>query len=678
MRSHMLIGRLFDCPAEPGTVANSANTQRDLWRAEHASSPVCTPIPRDGDVEMMVFRYWAEPASAHDAAMLMRQLARAAAYRRELIEIENRARALTRAILSLPKDQRAPYYDMVRRGQHAASKWARDRARADRPIPIVSEDGPVGFSADGTGWEIGCSWGSCSMVADAQDQSQRTTTIGKDLPTFVPRDEGVLAVQYQQHKSDPKWRSTSAASLIGGQGTLCRIGGDLCGKIRRSGLEGAKRLRTVMFRIGSDGKRPIWANLYTLIHRPLPDARVVWVRLVCRRVGLRHRWHLIIVVDHECRGRADDVRGSAVGVDIGWRKMPDGGIRVAYWHGTDGREGELVIPDEVTRRKSKSDSLQAIRDRERNEVAALWRAWIFGDSISAAPSSGADHGGGSDSTSAVPSMGADLDTGGISAAPSMGADLITRAVHLVGIPLDHPVRVAAQSMHQWLRIGRYVTLARLWSSNRIPGDEDIYARVHTWLAHDRHLYAWQINNLRRMHLQVEGRIQDLAVQLARKYELVAVEARGMVPELVKRDDSMDDDERRLRHLNASRVGVVAPAFVRAQLERFAKKYGALYREVDPANTTRRCGSCGVIREVRDPAQRVLQCDECGAKEDQDRTASRSIERVASAQVREEVAAALAPASTSGSARKMGARRTRKARPDGPLDNRPANIENLGQ
>lgn len=604
---------------------------------------------------MMVFRYWVEPASARDAAMLMRQLARAAAYRRDLIEIENRARALTRAILSLPKDQRAPYYDMVRRGQHAASKRARDRARADRPIPVVSEDGPVGFSAGGAGWDLGCSWGSCSMVADAQDQSQRTTTIGKDLPTFVPRDEGLLAVQYQQHKSDPKWRSTSAASLIGGQGTLFRIGGELCGKIKRSGLEGAKRLRTVMFRVGSDGARPIWANLYTLIHQPLPDARVAWVKLVCRRVGLRHRWHLIIVVDHECRGRADDVRGAAVGVDIGWRKMPDGGIRVAYWHGTDGREGELVIPDEVTRRKSKSDSLQAIRDRERNEVAALWRAWIFGSSTSAA-------------------LGADLGTGGISAEPSMGSNKEPG----IGIPLDHPVRVAAQSMHQWLRIGHYVTLARLWSSNRIQGDEDIYARVHAWLAHDRHLYAWQVNNLRRMHLQVEGRIQDLAVQLARQYDLVAVEARGMVPELVMRDDSMDEDERRLRKLNASRVGVVAPAFVRAQLERFAKKYGALYREVDPANTTRRCGSCGVIREVRDPAQRVLQCEACGAKEDQDRTASRTIERVASAQVREEVAEALAPASTGGSARKMGTRRTRKARPDGPLDNRPANVGNHGQ
>lgn len=581
---------------------------------------------------MMVYRYWVEPASAQDAMLLMRQLARAAAYRRELIDIENRARVMTRAILSLPKDQRAPYYKLIAGRQRWATKFARDRAREDRPLPLVSEDGPgwkwhgehgrFGGRTRGADWDLGCAWGTCGVVDDAQDQSQRTTSIVKDLPTFVAHDEGVLAVQYQQHASLLSWKPTSAASLVGGQSTLCRIGGELCGKQLRSGREGAKRLRTVMFRIGSDGARPVWAHLYTLIHQPLPDARVAWVKLVCRRVALRYRWHLIVVVDQECRGRPDAARSAAVGIDIGWRKMPDGGIRVAYWHGTDGREGELVIPEHVHRRKGKSDSLQAIRDRERNEVGALWREWID------------------------------------------------------GIPSNHPLRVAMHSK-QRLRVGRYVTLARIWERHRMPGDEAMFQRVTGWLAHDRHLYAWQAHNVRRMRLEVESRIRDLAVQLARRYELVAVEDRGMVPELVKRDPSADEDERRQRHLNATRVVVVAPAFVRSQLERFAKKYGAVYREIDPANTTRRCASCGAIRTYRDPAVLMLQCDACGVLEDQDRTSARNIERTASAQMRDEVERALEVGSSGACARKMRPRRTRRSRPQIPLANSTASTENDG-
>lgn len=570
---------------------------------------------------MMVYRYWVEPATAQDAVLLMRQLARAAEYRRELTAIENRARVLTRAILSLPKDQRGPYYKMVQGAQRTVAKQARDRARADRPVPIIAEDGPgwlwhgdagrFGGRLRGGNWDLGCSWGTCGMVDDAHDQSQRTTSIGKDLPTFVPGDEGVLAVQYQQHPSNASWRPTSAASLVGGEGTMCRIGADLVGKktlrsVREGHEGGAKRLRTLMFRIGSEGARPIWANLYTFLHRPLPDARVVWVKLVCRRVALRHRWSLIVVTDAECRGRPDEVRGEAVGIDIGWRKMPAGGIRVAYWYGTDGAHGELVIPDQVIQRKGKSDSLQGIRDRERNEVSALWRAW------------------------------------------------------LQEVPDSHPVRVAATAMHQWLQIRRYVSLYRLWEVNRIPGDEAMFGRVTAWLKHDRHLYAWQVNNLRRMRFQVEARIQDLAVELARRYAIVAVEERGMVPELVRRDDSMDDEESRLRRLNATRVGIVAPAFARAQLERFTKKYGGLYREINPANTTRRCAACGALREVRDPALLMLRCDACGAEEDQDLTSSKNIARIAVAQVQDETARAVAVANSGASPRKMGVRRTRKS------------------
>lgn len=596
---------------------------------------------------MKVYRYWAEPATADDSRLLMQQLARAATYRRDLSRIENLARVFQRAILALPKEERKPYYDIVQAAQRAETKAARARARAATPDVL------------------GCAWGTCGQVEDAVDGSQRTTKIWSDVSTHAARDEGLLAVQYQRHENDPRWSPTIASGLVGGDDTFVQIGGDLVGKPKRRfpGTTGAKRLRTLRFRVGSNGRAPIWANLYTLMHRPLPDARVIWVKLSCRRVGLRHRWFLLVVVDEECRGVPDQQRGSGVGIDIGWRMRDDGAIRVAYWVGSDGREGELAIPERVLRRKGKSDSLKSIRDRERNEVSALWRGWIFGsaigDNTSAVPSMGTDREIHPD-TPAAPDVDADKTAvAEISAAPSMRAD-----AH--GVPRDHPVRVAATAMHMWTRMGHFVVLARLWDNNRVPGDEAIHARVQAWLKHDRHLYAWEANNRRRMALATCALVDGLAVQLARQYDMVAVEERGMVPELVKRD-ATDKDEEWLRALNATRMGLVAPASARAALERFAKKYGALYREVDPANTTRNCAECGAERVVDDPAELMLGCDKCGVIEDQDRTAARNILARANAEVCAERADALAPASSAASPKKMGPRRTRKRKVDEVLE-----------
>jgi hypothetical protein len=577
-----------------------------------------------------VYKFWAEPRSDADRQMLRHQLAVAATYRRDLAHIENRARRLLRAIMLLPKDQQAPHRATLTDGQKAANYAARTRAR-----------------------EAGCSWGTCGRVDDALDQSRRTTAIQDDVSTFASRDEGLLAVQYQRHLLPPmckarnlpcprcgghdahkrlsvvKWRPVLASSLIGGDDSYVRISADLVGRptlrARRSdaGGTGAEHLRVLSFRVGSDGRDPIFAALYTAMDghgrgvkarerglHPLPDARVVWVCLSCITTGLRQRWELIVSVDEECRGEPDSVRAACVGIDIGWRRV-DGGIRTAYWAGSDGESGELVIPDEVVDRKGKSDSLLSIRDREQNEVAAEWRAWVM------------------------------------------------------ALPADHPVRVegVARAMHMWKRVGRYVSLSRLWERHRVDGDDEMFARVQRWLAHDRHLLAWQTHNRRRLSHQVADRVDQLMIQLARKYEVVAVERRGMVPQLVRRD-ATEDGEHALE-VARKRIGVVAPGSVRMAAEQWSRKYGAIFRELDPADTTASCASCGDEMEG-DRAQIELRCPRCGTI-DQDRNAALNLQRRASAAVGRELAEALAPRSSSATPKKLPSRRTRRRVIPGPLE-----------
>lgn len=568
---------------------------------------------------MKVYRYWAQPMSAQDNFLLMDQLAKAAAYRRRLTDIENRCRVLVRALIAsgMSEAEQDQLRVQIVNAQRSAVKAARDQARSPTHMGT-----PV-YSGVGSGRRLidprdlpGAAWGTCGQVDDSVDMARRTTKFSSDLRTHVPRDEGILAVQYQQHKSDPRWRPVMADELVGGDDSFVHLGDELIAKAKRPDQRpGAKRLTHLKFRIGSNGRSPIWANLYTLLHRPLPHARVTWIKLSCERVGLRYNWALIVVVDEECRGRPDDERADGVGVDIGWRMVPSG-IRIAVWHGTDGRHGELVIPEETYRRKGKSDSLRSIRDRERNEVAQALRKWIFGEDDQP------------------------------------------------GLPVDHPVRVAAHSMHQWLRVGRYVHLTHVWQSNRLPGDGMMWEYVQKWLQHDRHLYAWEVNNRRRMALSVRARVEELAVRLARQYRMLAVECRGMVPALVKASGS---DDEWLRALNATRTGMVAPASVRKMLEQYALKYGALYREEDPADTTRDCDACGVRREIEDQSQLFLTCPSCGTTSDQDMTAARNILRRATARVAQEAAEALEPVSSSGKRKKLAARRNRRRQIDKPLE-----------
>lgn len=545
---------------------------------------------------MKVYRFWAEPRTTADREKCQQQLNAAAVYRRDLSHIENCARKLSRSIQSLPKEQQVEFNKMISTGQKVANKVARTRARA-----------------------AGCAWGTCGRVDDAIDQSRRTTKFFDDLSTFASSSEGLLAVQFQRHESDPKWRPVLASSLIGGDNNHVRISSTLVGKStlrsQRSGNNaGAENLRILSFRVGSEERSPIFVEFYTAMdgygrgaktrergYKPLPDARVIWVCISCHTVGLRQRWELLVTVDEECRGEPDPVRAECVGIDIGWRRV-EGGIRTAYWAGSDGDHGELIIPDSVVNRKSKSDSLLSIRDNERNDIAAQWRTWIG------------------------------------------------------TLPLTHPVRIEAVSraMHAWKKVGRYVGLFRLWGQHRVDGDAQLYLLVQTWLQHDRHLLAWQANNRKRLTNQVGDRVDQLMINLARKYKIVAVEERGMVSKLVRRGAS---GEKPAVEVARKRIGVVAPGSITSAAEQWSKKYGAIFHEVNPAYTSSTCSKCGLKMEG-DLSQLVLHCSQCGEC-DRDRNAATNIQRRASREMRQKSAESLELRSSTGTTKKLPARRTRR-------------------
>lgn len=534
---------------------------------------------------MIVYKFFCLPASAEDDNLIKAQLRHAAAYRRALVDIENRARILLRPVAKLAdKEEQARLRAEIRQAQSAAVRAAR------------------GVASGG-----GLYWGTYLQVEEAVDQAQRTTKLFTDVRRFGAWDEGRVGVQIQST------RPLSVDNLVGGDDSRLRVGSQTYtlgasqggyraredGALTKQGMPRPARLRELQLRVGSDEKRgPIWARFHLLMHRPFPPGvRITHAFITRRRYGSRFRYEACFVLDAASIAPAPQARAQVVGIDIGWRKRPNG-MRIAYWVGSDGHQGELVVPTSVLERAPKTASLRGIRDRERDEEAAALVAWV----------------------ATVP--------------PGTWLDEVRAHMHL------------------WKKMGRFFGFFRRWTKERLPGDEAAYERAATWLKHSDHLHDWSSFNQAKMERQIEGRVRELAVRLAKSYDVIGLEE-PHVAKLVKKDEQDDLEQRRLQRLAAQRVQVVAPGRVRQLVSRFAAKYQATLVEVPAAFTTITCASCGHLRQVPDRAALELACEACGVQEDQDRTAARNIASAA-------VLAASSEASAKDKAvKKLGPRRTRK-------------------
>ena len=65
-----------------------------------------------------------------------------------------------------------------------------------------------------------------------------------------------------------------------------------------------------------------------------------------------------------------------VGIDLGWRLLSDGCLRVALWHDDQGNEGELRLPANMLGRWRHATDLRLVRDVTFNAAIALLRDWL--------------------------------------------------------------------------------------------------------------------------------------------------------------------------------------------------------------------------------------------------------------------------------------------------------------
>lgn len=416
----------------------------------------------------------------------------------------------------------------------------------------------------------GLYWGTYCAV----EQSQGRTRSGPP-PRFHRWDwSGRLAIQLQNGLS------VEAAQA----GTDSRLRIERCEprNSHQKAVSSSGPLCKLWFRVGGSSDEPVVTTLEFRMHRPLPPgAQIKWVYLCRERVATKLKYRLVFVLQWPgARQYPDQAESGTVGVDLGWRLLPDGTLRVATWVGSDGRSGYLTLPPEMVTARDKAESLQSTRDKIFNEAVERLASWL--------------------ETATVPKW----------------------------------MTERSKALRSWRSQARLASLVLHWRDNRFAGDEEIFrwmdgwqvthpdgkVRYAGWRKQDKHLYEWQINLLRKTAARREHIYRNFAAFLRRNYATFALEGvnwRDMMKRAAVGDDK---DAGATHHYSSASVGKLAEWITET-----ARKTV----RVDPKHTTQRCHACKRLTAF--DAKRDLSnvCRHCNAAWDQDYNAAANLRDAAS-------------------------------------------------
>jgi hypothetical protein len=321
----------------------------------------------------------------------------------------------------------------------------------------------------------------------------------------------------------------------------------------------------VRFRVGSDeNRRPIWATFPVILHRPLPPgADVKWVYFIRRKMATSYRWQVVFVLsqDEWLAKQPAGVTGAA-GLDVGWRKVEDG-LRVAVWQGTDGRQGEIVIPQYRLDRWREVTEIQSARDLDFNAAKQTLQYHLR-------------------STANV---------------------------------LPEWMREQAATLAQWRSPARLAGYVLRWRDERHAGDEVVFASLNDWRKRDKQAYQHQERLSARNQRWRDHFYREQLQALGSAYQRLFVE-RLNVSEMRRTPLPEEVNEVVVRHRNAAANG----RLLALAGEIFEKNVG----RVPAAGTTLRHAGCGYVNRGIDKGPQWLLCEQCGVEFDQDYNAAANL------------------------------------------------------
>lgn len=329
-------------------------------------------------------------------------------------------------------------------------------------------------------------------------------------------------------------------------------------------------------RVKSDEKRqPIWLEFTATMDRKLPDdariSNVAFVRtskpahrLSDGNVHPMYDWAVQFTVEtSESKPRGET---GICGVDLGWRLMDSGGLRVLYWVGSDGRHGELQLPQRLLTAFEHAASIQSISDNLFNEVVAKVTAF--------------------------------------------------RVNHLLGnsgTTVPDWWLEATEFASRWKSHLKLIILYDKWKQTRFVGDDDLFNEVEAWRYRALHLYQYRKHEEAKAIRRRQALYLQTLAKLRQEYQTLVFEDvnwREMAEKVASKFAPFSNDYEASRRM----MRIAAIGFLKAR----AMQDGAIL--VNPAYGTKQCYVCGTINEFDAEKNLCHKCVKCGTTWDQDHNA----------------------------------------------------------
>lgn len=446
----------------------------------------------------------------------------------------------------------------------------------------------------------GVYWGTYLLIEQAVETADKKSERGD--PRFRRFDgSGRIGIQIQG--------GVTTEDLFAGRSNLLQI--DPLPPDQWDTRSGRRHARTTArIRIGSQGRAraPVWAELSILLHRPLPPGVIKTAWVLVRRVGPSVRYDLQLAIEAPSFARRSRGTGT-VALDVGWRSLPNGNLRVAYWVDDSGRHGSLELPESLRMSYGLPETLRSHRDTHFEAARAHLRAWL--DRQSSLPDWL------SEATSHIahwrdPRRLAVL-------ARRLAAENAPDASRLFAAWREE--RLAERPRHD---LFGPASLISQWLSAHGVRDEAtrVATYLYFWAAKNRHLYEWEANQRDK----VLGHRKDIYCQwatwLVATYGTIVLEDFDLrsVAKRAKPEEE-DDPYQAVRHNRT----IAAISELRGAIADRAVT-GALVTR--PASrTTITCHACGHCEDFDREAELVHTCPGCRSTWDQDRNAAINLLRL---------------------------------------------------
>jgi hypothetical protein len=374
----------------------------------------------------------------------------------------------------------------------------------------------------------------------------------------------------------------------------------------------ARNTRAVVrLQVDSKDRKPIYVNVPIIYHRPLPDGFIIkraW--LLARRENTRLKYEIQLTLESP----PDLVlapKGSMCAINLGWRHLDNGMLRIGYLVGSDGRTRDFTIDKSEIDKIDFSSSLQSIRDKQFDVAKECTKSVL--SSATDAPdwalhgiehiSQWKDHGRLSRFTKSL------LDESALS---SIIYDLwsVWKNEHLSQQPKMDLFATFHETQEFCLRSGIVGNIRQL----------AVY--LFFWSQKDKHLAVWSHDQRNKAYGRRDDHFRIWAKWIDSNYEKIIFEDDRLKKSAAKAEDGETEPGNGFRKERSK----AAPGYFKEAV--VAKSGKTRVRIVKSHFNTMKCSHCGHINDWDTKGAVVHTCGGCGKAHDQDQNNATNQLRIA--------------------------------------------------